>query len=231
MHAVRKTAAGGPAWVNIGVDPHFYFANAGAVIGGPGQPLTNWTYSAIYTQGDGSAHGANGEYFVIQDTEVPVGTELIVRDITLRSFAVSTTQNLLVRIRETDGTILGTAVMTPALAFTTFDSETITFDNPVHLFQGTPYLVTTEFAGPSVSGEHYLLQAAHTPAGAGAAGWGGTTNMYAIMSTDDWATWSAFAPDYDLMFSFTALVPEPGSTMALVGLAGVALVRRRARRV
>ena len=237
MQSGRRTAADGNVWIPIGIDPSFYFGNGSNVVGGPGMAISNYTYSTVYTQG-GATHGQNGERFVIQESEVPAGTELIVNQITLYPLDVSTSQNLLVRIRDANNpnpltNILGTAVLTPAAALGGFLPSTITFNQPVHLFQGAPYLITTEFEFPNLttSAEHYLLLAAHTSLGAGEAGWGGTTNSFAITSSNNWTTWSALnAPDHDLRFSFTALVPEPGSAMALVGLAGVALARRRARR-
>jgi hypothetical protein len=229
----------GDVWVPVALDPYFYLANASdaAVVGGPGQPYMLVSATANFTQGDGGQKV--GQRFQITDDEVPIGTTLIVKQITFKAIASDGDgggmENLIIRLRKDDpaGTILASTFMTPAQMDNT--DRQLALDMPAELQQGVSYLLTTEVGGAGgTASEIYFLTFHLGNAGSGPATWGGIVESVPVASPNNsWLVRNTVVQDWDLAFSFVALVPEPASAgvaAAVCCMLARGLMRRRMRR-
>jgi len=223
------STTGGATWSVDTRDPFFILANGAdtAVVVGPGQPISGvgapsnqWLKSTSTT--------SNGQQFVITDKEISSNAVVEVTQISIAAQAANSPANdLLIRFREADGTILGTASMTAAQADNTV--KTLALDGTVALAQGVTYLLTTEFTG--IAPQEYRLGATRADSGP-ATNWGGTTISFPISSTDAWATYGPRGDRsaFDLVFSFEGLVvvPEPATAgIFALGISLLGFVRRR----
>jgi len=228
QHVLRRFNGG--AWGTLSGNPFFTLGNGTDIVAAPGQPYDSTSPSQFTTTGGTGT--AAGERFQIFDKEIPAGLWVAVKDITIGASALGgATADLLLRFRETNGTILGTATVPLALADGTI--QTFRLDQQIELQQGVPYLLTTEFGGPSTSSHLYRFRGLTTD-GHGPATWGGTNLAFAIRSgsANNWSTYTfdASRPNTELSFSFEGIVvPEPASA-ALVGLASLAWIWRRRNR-
>lgn len=229
------TSNEGGAWANTSFEPYFVLGDGANLVAGPGQPVHDLANSTFLTRG-GTGSGY-GERFVISDKEIAPGQSVAFSQIQLIANAVGgPTDELIVRVRETNGTILASGVLAAAAATGTV-FQTIALDAQVELAQGAPYLVTTEFggAGGTLTQYYYLYgwRASAGP-GFGAAGWGGTNINYPIISAsgNNWSSYSVYSVGIhnDLAFTFQGIVvPEP-STMLLLVMAGLLFPLRSERR-
>lgn len=230
MNLLRNLNGGG--WSDsLGVDPYFVLFNGGAALAGPGQPYVNTASTNQYTRG---ANGqAWGQFFAITDKEVPLGAQVQMSQIHfgVHSVSGSPDDNLLIRLRQTDGTILATAQLTPADAATGnfFD---LNFDVTATLTQGVNYLMTTEFGGDGGTiDQRYNLYTKNVYSTADAdATWGG--QVFEPVYKSIGGSWTAWEDpglwDRDIPFTLTGtVVPEPAAGMLLVGSLAM-LARRRA---
>jgi len=226
----------GDAWVPVALDPYFYFANASdtAVVGGPGQPYIFPSPTASFTQGGSGAK--LGQRFQITDDEVPVGTKLIVKQITFKAIASDGDgggmPNLIIRLRKDDlaGTILASTFMTQAQMNNT--NQLLSLDTAAELEQGVSYLLTTEVGGAGgTASEIYFLTFHLGNAGSGPATWGGIVESVPVASPNNsWLSRTPTVTDWDLAFSFVALVPEPAGLAAAGFMLAGGLMLRRMRR-
>lgn len=229
QHVLRRFNGG--AWGTLSGNPFFALGNGSSVVAAPGQPYDSTSPSQFSTTGGTGT--AAGEQFRIFDKEVPAGLWVAVKDLNIAVGAVGgPTANLLLRFRETNGTILATATVPPLLADGTV--RTIRLDQQIELEQGEPYLLTAEFGGASTLSHIYRfsgLTATSAGVALGPASWGGTNFAFAIRSgaANNWATYSfdTARPNTDISFSFQGIVvPEP-SAIALLGLGSLLMLRRR----
>ena len=141
----------------------------GAWNDGVGVPIGGNTYEfvtnpGVYTRGNAYSGGTT---FTLTDQEVATNNPVQLSEIKMKIMtAGSPTENLLIKIRRDDGTVLATAVCTPAEADNTVRSFAL--DSPILVQQGTKYAITTEFAGPQANTQYYRMawDRANTLAGA-----------------------------------------------------------------
>ncbi|MCC7193600.1 MAG: hypothetical protein IT444_12560 [Phycisphaeraceae bacterium] len=217
----------GGAWTT-GKDPFFVLADGSNIIVGPGQPYTSWGAPANGFLSS-TATSFNGEQFVITDKEVPAGAKVEITEVTFAAALSATppTNNLLLRLRDSVGTVLATATMTPADADGAV--HTFSFDQTATLTQGQTYLFTTEFSGTGSQAYKFRADRSDGVAGASVTNWGGTTVSFPIVSTaaNNWSVWSPRGDRsaFDLVFGLygSVVVPEPAS-VALLALGTLVLV-------
>jgi len=221
INRVSRSFNGSSTWSDITANAFFVFGNDGTVIGGPGQPYT----TTAGNQFTSSTTSPRGQQFTITDKEIPEDTYARIDSITIAANNNGSTSNLNLQLREAGpgGAILANTVFPLALAGTT---QTLTWDKPAYLKEGVSYVLTSTVATGS-----YRFSGLTGAGGLGDATWGGKTTAFAVAGNATWSTYSADAsrPDTDIAFSMSGFVvsyPEPSAALAVLSLAGAAMLRR-----
>ena len=203
----------------------YLFGNGSNVsVSGPSQPYIGQNSSLSACQG---ANGSSsGQRFTIFEGEVPLGASITFSDITfITSMTAGVTNDLLVELRKDDLTILASAIQPNASI--TNAHYTFTWDSPVTIYQGVPYLLTFSYIGDRPVSSLMFLNVQNNygqkdkgvPA---AATWGGATDCGIIKSAANgiWSSYTYLDPlgdSADIKFKFSGLVYElPKGTVILI---------------
>lgn len=214
---------GGSSWRERPYDPFFVFANGDhtAIVQGPGNPYQSWRQSTFVTRG--GTGGAMGTRWQFASYEAGGYESVTVTNININVKAglgaQTPTNSLIIRVCESDGTILAsTTVATNQIS----EWKSYELDSQITLSADTPYLITTEFGGNGgTRAEYYLIYAIyaynHDLFGA-QAGYGSTNSVVPIRSNDRWANWAKSNEDWEIPFWFDAepIEPPPPGTLILI---------------
>jgi hypothetical protein len=199
----------GGAWSFSSRGAFFALGNGSdEAIAGTGQPYKMQYY--FRTSCQGGTGNSTGQRFVIFDNEIPYGAKVLVSNITFSCIIFGTvTNDLLVELREDDLTVLTSATLTNGAMSTTLTENTINWDTPVWLEQGTPYLVTFSFIGTRPDSTDYIrINSNYAMNYTANTTWGGTNYCYSIKSapSGNWSSYSAGESLADIIFSMSGLV-------------------------
>ncbi len=206
---------GGTVWSERNHDPLFIFANGSDtnIIQGPGNPYEGKRTTSTFSTRGGTG-GAKGTRWQFASYEAGGYASVAVTNINIDVMAASSSQaptnSLIIRVRESDGTILASATV-PTNEVAGFKSYAL--DSQITLHADTPYLITTEFGGNGgTSSQYYYIHAIFADNSSFArAGYGGTNSVVPIQSYNRWSTFANCAEDWDMPFWFDAFPPPPPS--------------------
>jgi hypothetical protein len=203
------SADAGTNWTVQTRNPFFTLANGDSVVGGPGNAQQGTHVTALQTRG--GTGQALGQAFTISTREVPAEARVRLGAATFQVRNVGATHDLIIRLRQDDGVVLG-AITVPAAGIAgIMTTYTWPFDGgaQVTLSPGRRYFFTTEFGAGSGSSEYYYFTSSVGGTATKANTWGGTAACVPVISVSS-GSWSSFnwtAPalypsrsEYDLWF-------------------------------
>lgn len=207
----------GATWSVLAADPYFTLGNGSGVVAGPGNAEQTASANGLLTQG-GTGKAA-GQRFVISPREAPTNTLVLIGGLVLPVQNVNAAHDLIVKLRQGDGTVLGTIVRPAAAIASTMTDYAWSFDNvaQIGLTPGRTYYLTTELGAGSGAGEYYYFKAIYGDVNTRGNTWGGTNECVPVQSAagNSWNgfNWASPAPyggrdAHDLCFALSGRVTD-----------------------